>query len=198
MQQRLSHLYVLFRVFAFITLILFADCLQPPLRVVPQGDWYCASCAAERAAAEEAQRVAHRSSRAGRSRRQTTVESESESNVVCHVCGVDKDDNKVILCDGDCDHGFHLCVFNLRCASSSLNQHADCLSPPLTSVPRGDWYCDECAQEDDDYASDASDSVVCVRCKSGDDAEQLVLCDGDCGNATHLYWYCFVRVAIYS
>jgi uncharacterized Zn finger protein (UPF0148 family) len=47
--------------------------------------------------------------------------------VVCTVCDRDDDDESMLLCDG-CDAGYHM----------------GCLSPPLTSVPQGDWFCPPC------------------------------------------------------
>lgn len=47
---------------------------------------------------------------------------------VCKVCGIDKDDDNVLLCD-TCDSGYH----------------TYCLSPPLARVPEGNWYCPPCA-----------------------------------------------------
>lgn len=46
---------------------------------------------------------------------------------VCKVCGVDKDDDNVLLCD-TCDSGYH----------------TYCLTPPLAGVPEGNWYCPSC------------------------------------------------------
>lgn len=47
---------------------------------------------------------------------------------VCKVCGVDKDDDSVLLCD-TCDAEYH----------------TYCLSPPLARIPKGNWYCPSCA-----------------------------------------------------
>ncbi|XAR65059.1 Histone acetyltransferase [Bertholletia excelsa] len=46
---------------------------------------------------------------------------------VCKVCGVDKDDDNVLLCD-TCDSEYH----------------TYCLNPPLGRIPEGNWYCPSC------------------------------------------------------
>ncbi|XP_052173184.1 methyl-CpG-binding domain-containing protein 9-like [Diospyros lotus] len=46
---------------------------------------------------------------------------------ICKVCGVDKDDDNVLLCD-TCDSEYH----------------TYCLSPPLAKIPEGNWYCPSC------------------------------------------------------
>lgn len=47
---------------------------------------------------------------------------------ICKVCGMDKDDDNVLLCD-TCDSEYH----------------TYCLNPPLVRIPEGDWYCPSCA-----------------------------------------------------
>ncbi|WVZ77525.1 hypothetical protein U9M48_025383 [Paspalum notatum var. saurae] len=46
---------------------------------------------------------------------------------VCKVCGIDKDDESVLLCD-NCDSEYH----------------TYCLNPPLARIPLGNWYCPSC------------------------------------------------------
>ncbi|KAJ8569810.1 hypothetical protein K7X08_006387 [Anisodus acutangulus] len=46
---------------------------------------------------------------------------------ICKVCGMDKDDVNVLLCD-KCDSEYH----------------TYCLDPPLVKVPSGNWYCPDC------------------------------------------------------
>ncbi|KAF7078718.1 hypothetical protein CFC21_083104 [Triticum aestivum] len=46
---------------------------------------------------------------------------------VCKVCGIDRDDESVLLCD-ECDSEYH----------------TYCLNPPLARIPQGDWFCPSC------------------------------------------------------
>uniref|UniRef100_A0A2N9IQA2 PHD-type domain-containing protein n=1 Tax=Fagus sylvatica TaxID=28930 RepID=A0A2N9IQA2_FAGSY len=46
---------------------------------------------------------------------------------VCKLCGVNKDDENVLLCDM-CDSGYH----------------TYCLNPPVVKIPDGNWYCPSC------------------------------------------------------
>lgn len=46
---------------------------------------------------------------------------------VCKVCGMDRNDDSVLLCD-KCDSEYH----------------TFCLDPPLARIPAGNWYCPSC------------------------------------------------------
>ncbi|AQK60163.1 PHD-finger family protein isoform 2 [Zea mays] len=49
---------------------------------------------------------------------------------VCKVCGIDRDDESVLLCD-NCDSEYH----------------TYCLNPPLARIPLGNWYCPSCTAQ---------------------------------------------------
>lgn len=69
-----------------------------------------------------------------------TDELEEDSlwqHVGCDVCHSDLDGDKMLICDG-CDKLFHLY----------------CLNPPLNEVPKGDWFCNRCADHNKEVASD--------------------------------------------
>ncbi|EFH60538.1 methyl-CpG-binding domain 9 [Arabidopsis lyrata subsp. lyrata] len=68
---------------------------------------------------------------------------------VCKVCGVDKDDDSVLLCD-TCDAEYH----------------TYCLNPPLIRIPEGNWYCPSCVIAKR-MAQEALESYKLVRRRKG-------------------------------
>lgn len=46
---------------------------------------------------------------------------------ICEICNVGENEDEILLCDG-CDRGYHMY----------------CLDPPLSSIPRTEWYCVKC------------------------------------------------------
>jgi hypothetical protein len=144
-------------------------CVKPPLKRVPRGRWLCKDCTGGDARASD------------------------ESDVVCHKCESGHNERSLLLCDGTCGLAYHI----------------NCLEPPLTAIPRGNWYCDRCKaddefdgksastasesddddDEDDEDKNDKDDdgSTICIVCDSGKRATQLMLCDGECDNAYHIF-----------
>lgn len=55
----------------------------------------------------------------------------------CEICNRSDREDIMLLCDG-CDAGYHM----------------DCLMPPLTEIPEGSWYCDNC------FASEGTDDDI--------------------------------------
>ena len=127
-------------------------CLQPPLRSIPKGKWFCPNCrktAGGKAAAAGSKKdksssksasSKSKSSRAsGGSKKAakatapalvyTFVEPEMPADYgICKKCHINEGDP--LLCDR-CDDAYHL----------------QCASPPLDSVPEGDWFCGPCKEE---------------------------------------------------
>ena len=51
----------------------------------------------------------------------------------CKICGGKDDPDQIILCD-ECEDEYHL----------------KCLKPPLTQVPKQDWFCTKCENDKDE------------------------------------------------
>ncbi|XP_047333642.1 methyl-CpG-binding domain-containing protein 9-like isoform X2 [Impatiens glandulifera] len=61
----------------------------------------------------------------------------------CKVCGIDKDNKYVLLCDR-CDEGYH----------------TYCLEPPLKRVPEEDWFCARCVETIEESAETTDDALL--------------------------------------
>lgn len=75
--------------------------------------------------------------------RETAVKTKTSDDKVnedfthCEICNRSDREDIMLLCDG-CDAGYHM----------------DCLMPPLTEIPEGSWYCDNC------FASETSEDDI--------------------------------------
>jgi len=67
-------------------------------------------------------------------KKKTNEDDEEEMDVesiMCTTCGGGEDEEKMLLCDGPgCENAYHMY----------------CLSIPISAIPEGDWYCDECLE----------------------------------------------------
>eukprot|EP00584_Thalassiosira_punctigera_P006741 CAMPEP_0172541594 /NCGR_PEP_ID=MMETSP1067-20121228/12375_1 /TAXON_ID=265564 ORGANISM="Thalassiosira punctigera, Strain Tpunct2005C2" /NCGR_SAMPLE_ID=MMETSP1067 /ASSEMBLY_ACC=CAM_ASM_000444 /LENGTH=1391 /DNA_ID=CAMNT_0013327663 /DNA_START=90 /DNA_END=4262 /DNA_ORIENTATION=- len=54
------------------------------------------------------------------------------ASTVCETCGIDKDDNQVVICD-ECHRGFH----------------TYCMRPVMVNIPSDDWICSACCGRSD-------------------------------------------------
>eukprot|EP01114_Cavostelium_apophysatum_P011889 TRINITY_DN2644_c0_g1_i2.p1 TRINITY_DN2644_c0_g1~~TRINITY_DN2644_c0_g1_i2.p1 ORF type:complete len:1202 (+),score=337.29 TRINITY_DN2644_c0_g1_i2:134-3739(+) len=73
---------------------------------------------------------------------------------MCALCGLGTDDDQLLLCD-HCDEGYHMY----------------CLDPPLTEIPKGEWFCEFC--QDEIRAEPEEDSVSESELTSSDDEDDL-------------------------
>ena len=76
----------------------------------------------EGAAAAEEQKLER-----GEEKEEEDEEKEDDSEYVCTVCKSTADAESMLLCDG-CDDGTHM----------------GCLTPKMTAIPDGSWYCQTC------------------------------------------------------
>lgn len=78
-------------------------------------------------------------------------ESDKLDDVSCAICRLGDRSEQLLVCDGKgCYRGMH----------------ADCMDPPLTIIPQGDWFCEKCttkrhkmAQDDEGDAADDEESL---------------------------------------
>lgn len=95
------------------------------------------TCASERKSSRKSSTSKAKSSKC---KHETSSESEEEEDAPCEVCGETGDDDKAILCE-ICDGAFHMY----------------CLTPPLTSIPEGDWFCDTCVPQDKEVKNEEAE-----------------------------------------
>lgn len=62
---------------------------------------------------------------------------------ICNVCGINKDDGKVLICD--------------RCEAY---YHTYCLTPPLSQIPKGNWFCPICVPPQQDNEAEGLENIL--------------------------------------
>lgn len=63
------------------------------------------------------------------------IEVDEDLITNCEICGSTDREDSMLLCDG-CNHGYHM----------------ECLVPPLSEIPVGFWYCDNCFSSSEEDA----------------------------------------------
>ena len=60
---------------------------------------------------------------------ETTNDDSNENDYTCVVCksGDEQDENQILICDG-CEDAYHQA----------------CVTPPIETIPEGDWFCEVC------------------------------------------------------
>ncbi len=76
-------------------------------------------------------------------------------SIMCTSCGGGEDEDQILLCDGKGEpfsssfsslSSTPNCSFPLWSGCENA-YHMYCLSIPLTCIPEGDWFCDECTNQ---------------------------------------------------
>lgn len=67
-------------------------------------------------------------------------------NVVCEICGIDKDDHQILICD-ECQSGFHMY----------------CVRPVIVNVPTNEWNCSRCSVGLDEETISFSDMIETLK-----------------------------------
>ncbi|XP_050430388.1 lysine-specific demethylase lid [Adelges cooleyi] len=84
-------------------------------------------------------RIGHlKSKESKKSKRNRKAVVDELAKYYCQKCGSGKSEETILICDG-CDLSFHM----------------QCLMPPLTSVPKGEWRCPKCVANEVIKPSDA-------------------------------------------
>lgn len=123
-------------------------CLKPPLKHVPQGEWFCPDCRpkdvkrsprkgrrrtfSEREEVssedEEEEEDSEEEIESGEEEAEDEASSDEENDSLCAVCSKS---GKLICCD-----------------NCPLSYHLGCTNPPLKKIPKGKWLCQICAGTD--------------------------------------------------
>ena len=79
----------------------------------------------------------------------------TQHDIACEICArTDSDPTPMLLCD-KCDKGFH----------------TTCIDPPLSVVPKGDWYCPNCVQSTGDLLDEPPIDIEELRRALSDDLD---------------------------
>ncbi|XP_039282442.1 bromodomain adjacent to zinc finger domain protein 1A isoform X2 [Nilaparvata lugens] len=94
-------------------------CLKPPLKKVPEGDWYCPSCCPKPSPVKRS-----------RKEKMDADESDLDDCKTLGNCKACKSEGWLVTCSS-CECGWHL----------------ECINPPLRKQPRSKWNCHGCRRQ---------------------------------------------------
>jgi hypothetical protein len=92
-----------------------------------------------------------------------------EDDVACHVCRRRDREDELLLCDGYCGRAYHL----------------DCMKPPLTALPEGDWFCRRCLKQRAWPPTDAQAARATTQSNNTQDDDDDKAVDVKAGDAEH-------------
>jgi chromodomain-helicase-DNA-binding protein 4 len=148
------------------------SCTTPALEEVPEGAWICDVCRGEAAAQSREDEIllfltfphrrimkylsADERSRwnvfhglqAAKGKRAAQIVTDSSSSGKDEGSGDDSSEDSLSESDGKEDN-CRVCGEDgelLICEGCPAVYHMSCLTPPLSKLPRGDWYCPDCAR----------------------------------------------------
>jgi len=140
------------------------DCLTPPLKKIPQADWFCNDCrpievkqrrkkvsiceqddTEEEDDKEEEGEKEEGSGEEGSEEEESGNESEEGSDD-----DSDDDDDEESEAESEASHHGESCTVCdeegtlILCESCPRSYHIECVYPPIRKVPRGRWFCQIC------------------------------------------------------
>ncbi|KAL9952948.1 hypothetical protein ACROYT_G040281 [Oculina patagonica] len=139
-------------------------CLKPPIKEIPEGQWFCADCRPKETRRSERRRKpeAKEEDEEEDERKSAEEEEESEEEEASEEeedddSESDSEEEESEPSDGSesSEHGDQcaLCTEGgelLCCDTCPLAYHLSCAYPPLRRIPRGNWACQVCTGADDE------------------------------------------------
>ncbi|XP_048585941.1 bromodomain adjacent to zinc finger domain protein 1A isoform X2 [Nematostella vectensis] len=130
-------------------------CLKPPIKHIPEGNWFCPDCRPKEPRRGERRRKVPAQEASDSSEVESESEEESNSDTEEYEHSESEEESA-----GESDHGDTCAVCSeggelLCCDICPLAYHVHCAYPPLRRVPRGNWACQVCTGADEDRSSKA-------------------------------------------
>ena len=151
-------------------------CLSPPLKAVPEGDWFCSDCEfceicllskcdnhgysnSNSNSEDEEENKLHCGSETDGCGRVFHIQcmeppliKKPEGDWFCPMC--DRDD-VCEICSCSQEENMLLCGNEDGTRGCGKGFHSGCLNPPLIDIPEGDWYCSTCNSAGSSESTDA-------------------------------------------